>query len=295
MLSTVLRSCAVRVCVGIRVLHCCLVRVGHRPRPSPIAADSGTTDTYLPAAVAAGFRAAWARATGGAHGGYTPGGVYRLTAAQFGALPSVFYVLAAAGSQGGVAQGGAEGALATVPTVRVQQRPSAYMEAVEVEVEAAGAAAGSSSASRLYRARVYLDEGAGAVLGANAMQGYDVVFDQAAGRMGWAASACDLTRLTRRVINGTGTGITGSLLGSLGDGPLGPPAGAEGAEGAEGAGAAGAGAPPVGPDGAGGRVGQVAVVRTSEGRPAQPGPAVWQHCACLAVAGLLLLRDRRPA
>ena len=138
--------------------------------------DSGTTDTYLPSSVAAAFKAAFSRATNLLPGGYRTGVEYHLPIGHVystgnggsvrPALPDIVFTLA-----------GAPGA----PDVNVVMWPSAYLELVQHT---------KGSTQGTFKARVYLDEWGGAVLGANVMRNHDVHFDQESNRLGWAPSSC---------------------------------------------------------------------------------------------------------
>jgi hypothetical protein len=139
--------------------------------------DSGTTDTYLPSSVAAAFKAAFSRATNLLPGGYRTGVEYHLpighvystgnSGSKRPALPDIVFTLA-----------GAPGA----PDVNVVMWPSAYLELVQHT---------KGSTQGTFKARVYLDEGSGAVLGANVMRNHDMHFDQENSRIGWAPSSCE--------------------------------------------------------------------------------------------------------
>ncbi|KAG5190098.1 aspartic peptidase domain-containing protein [Tribonema minus] len=134
--------------------------------------DSGTTDTYLPEACAARFRAAWRAATGR---DYSESAPQRLARAELAALPALTFVF----------RGGA----------RVDVLPEAYMVARAALTLTRLAASAQEKVGKSYVARVYLDEANGAVLGANFMRDHDVFFDQANSRVGFAPANCNWTAL----------------------------------------------------------------------------------------------------
>jgi len=117
--------------------------------------DSGTTDTYLPRAAEQKFKTLFAQLAGGQqyHNNEVP-----LTAAQLARLPVLVYRLE---TDGGF--------------VDVECPPANYVEVI---------------GGRRYANRVYLSEAAGTVLGANFMNGFDVIFDPDGLRLGLARSDC---------------------------------------------------------------------------------------------------------
>merc|ERR1719157_17192 len=142
------------------------VRVGDVKMTGSIAAfqqgkgtivDSGTTDTYLPRAIAAQFQTAFKAATGM---DFVGGKQYTMSAEQVGALPAVYFDLNNGEDQGGVT---------------VAMPSSHYMDAVRPGT---------------YRMRLYATESSGAILGANAMRNHDVIFDEENNRMGWVEADC---------------------------------------------------------------------------------------------------------
>jgi len=115
--------------------------------------DSGTTDTYLPMASAAAFKAKWKELTKSDYSN-SP---LRLSEKKFSSLPVLTFVF-----EGGV---------------RVDMPPENYLE--------------KNPRSNLYTPRVYLDERTGSVFGANFMRNNDVLFDQTNQRIGFAPANCE--------------------------------------------------------------------------------------------------------
>jgi Xylanase inhibitor N-terminal/Xylanase inhibitor C-terminal len=134
--------------------------------------DSGTTDTYLPQAVAERFLEVWFALTGLSFQKRKN----RYSWSAFLSLPSITIVF--------------EG------NVTLTVEPSSYMEGVPSTPDWTG--------TRELVNRVYLDEPEGAVLGANAMTGHEILFDTEGQRIGLAKADCDLesngvTRLQREM------------------------------------------------------------------------------------------------
>jgi hypothetical protein len=142
--------------------------------------DSGTTDTYLNQAVAKEFNRAWKRATGKA---YTHAPI-RLTPDELRSLPTILVQCHAytrkadpsiedygsiPGYAGGLDPRNPNDLLIAIPA-------TSYMD--------------YSAVTKMYTSRVYFTETAGGVLGSNAMQGHNVVFDWENGRIGFAESTC---------------------------------------------------------------------------------------------------------
>jgi hypothetical protein len=132
--------------------------------------DSGTTDTYLPSAVRGQFQALFRSLTGKE---YSNKQAY-YTKEQFSKLPTVVFRLQAAGQAG---------------TVDLEVAPSSYME-FQKEAGGGGAAGGAGR----YTPRIYLTEATGAVLGANAINEHNVIFDPDNLRVGFAKSRCSYER-----------------------------------------------------------------------------------------------------
>ena len=143
--------------------------------------DSGTTDTYMTRRLAEPFKRLWEEVAGRK---YTHDPV-TLTDEQLRSLPTIMFQL----------EGSKDGANDNMPAdfdgtglaekldpsnpkdVLIAMPASHYME---FDVE-----------KNNYVSRLYLEEGSGSVLGANAMMGHDVLFDIDNRRIGWAESECD--------------------------------------------------------------------------------------------------------
>lgn len=122
--------------------------------------DSGTTDTYLPQAVADRFQEVWTELTGLVFTKRKK----RFSWSEFRLLPDISITF--------------EGNM----TLTVE--PSSYMEGVPSTPDWVG--------TKELVNRVYLDESEGAVLGANSMTGHEILFDAQGQRVGLARADCDL-------------------------------------------------------------------------------------------------------
>jgi hypothetical protein len=122
--------------------------------------DSGTTDTYLPYNLAPAFKALFSSLTGGIA---YENKLIKLTDRKYASLPTIVYRLE--GATGG--------------QVDIHQPPRSYLE--------------RHGDGDSYTPRVYLTEGTGAVLGANFIINYNVVFDIEQMRLGFARSDCAST------------------------------------------------------------------------------------------------------
>jgi len=119
--------------------------------------DSGTTDTYLPASITKKFKEHFHQFTGDIQ--FTLETIH-LNAQQLKKLPDIVFVLE------GVADG---------ENVEVVMSWSDYTDSVGTDE---------------YVFRIYLFESSGAVLGANFMNGYNIVFDADGQRLGFVPSDC---------------------------------------------------------------------------------------------------------
>ena len=117
--------------------------------------DSGTTDTYLPSAVASKFQALFKELSGV---GFTQANT-QLDQAQLDKMPNIVYVIEDTDGK----------------TFEVLMPWTNYVDSV---------------GGGKYAFRIYLTEGSGSVLGANFMAGYNVVFDYDGQRVGFAKSDC---------------------------------------------------------------------------------------------------------
>lgn len=132
--------------------------------------DSGTTDTYLPSKLAKSFGKAAMITTDGLTD--FSDGVRRrsYSFAEFEMLPNLTFVMA--------------------NNVTLTMQPRYYMEGITLdhlnEVE-------TWTGKKVLTNRVYLDEAEGAVLGANAMIGFDILFDTQGHQVGIAKADCTAT------------------------------------------------------------------------------------------------------
>lgn len=130
--------------------------------------DSGTTDTYLPLAIKNAFMDAFRKATDGQL--VYSGENVKLSASQLVLLPDIVFSFSQAPStNNGTTAAPAE-------SIEIRMPPASYLDVV---------------GDGQYAYRVYLSERQGAVLGANFMNGYNVIFDAEGGRIGFAKSTCN--------------------------------------------------------------------------------------------------------
>ena len=120
--------------------------------------DSGTTDTYLPAAAKKSFDKVFLAVAGRKYQANVP---QRLSPSELRALPTIVYRLQAANG-----------------SIDVESPPTAYAERLP---------------NGQVAFRVYLTEARGSVLGANFMDGHNVLFDAPRRRIGFAAASCQLS------------------------------------------------------------------------------------------------------
>ena len=128
--------------------------------------DSGTTDTYLPSNLLGKFAAAFKKASNNAVN-YATGNIV-LTEEQLTKLPTIVFTLEGIGGVGG--------GDTTGPPVEVAMPMANYVDSV---------------GGGKYALRVYLTEKSGSVLGSNFMNGYNIIFDPEANRVGIAKSNCN--------------------------------------------------------------------------------------------------------
>jgi Xylanase inhibitor N-terminal len=141
--------------------------------------DSGTTDTYLHKKLAKSFAAVWKTVT---KKEYNHKG-FLLTADQVRRLPTILIQMRAYG--GGRSIGAPTDTVGFAGTLD----PSAPYD-ILLAVPATSYLEYSPKTG-LYTSRLYFTESAGGVIGANAMQGHNVVFDWESGRVGFAESTCE--------------------------------------------------------------------------------------------------------
>jgi len=159
-----------------------------RTRGKKVSIDSGTTDTYLTREIAPAFQEAWKKLTGKI---YNNDPVH-LTKEEVNSLPTILFQLAGDEKKNDKVKKshqnpdllvGLAGSLDPDHPldVIVAMPPSHYME-YDKERER-------------YVPRFYMDEMWTPVIGANAMMGHDVNFDEDQHHIGWAESPCDYSEL----------------------------------------------------------------------------------------------------
>jgi len=143
--------------------------------------DSGTTDTYLHKKLANSFASMWKAVTKKeySHNGFL------LSDDQLKRLPTILVQMRAFDSRRDPALG------STVETIGYTGKldPTSPYD-VLLAIPATNYMEYSPTTS-LYTSRLYFTETQGGVLGANAIQGHNVVFDWEHGRVGFAESSCD--------------------------------------------------------------------------------------------------------
>mmetsp|Transcript_23948 Transcript_23948/g.36230 ORF Transcript_23948/g.36230 Transcript_23948/m.36230 type:complete len:493 (+) Transcript_23948:51-1529(+) len=127
--------------------------------------DSGTTDTYLPQAIAERFQKVWSRLTVGLHYARRK---YKYSYAEYEKLPSISFQFA--------------------NNVTLTVDPESYMESVSTSTTLSR---DPWEGTRELVNRIYIDEPTGAVLGANTMLGHDILFDIQGKQVGLAKADCD--------------------------------------------------------------------------------------------------------
>jgi hypothetical protein len=145
--------------------------------------DSGTTDTYWNRNMANLFKDAFSGLTGGKSYSNSP---IHLSKEELAALPTILFQLEGDEATNGKLPDGASGLVGDLDPehpydVLLAFPPSHYYEYDEDKDQ--------------YTGRFYLTESSGSVLGANAMMGHNVLFDSDNGRIGWAESNCNYTKL----------------------------------------------------------------------------------------------------
>ena len=142
--------------------------------------DSGTTDTYLNQQVAREFNKAWKKITGVSYSNMP----ISLTSEQLNRLPTILIQCQAFAG-------------ADDPSIEDYDSISGYTGSLDpsspndllLAIPATSYMDFSPITGR-YMSRLYFTESAGSVLGSNAMQGHNVVFDWENGRVGFAESSC---------------------------------------------------------------------------------------------------------
>jgi hypothetical protein len=119
--------------------------------------DSGTTDTFLPLALANDFEQAWFNETGLIYTKHP----FRTTFEDFLKLPTIVFVL--------------------TNKITLQVPPLHYMEVASMK---------RWWGTREVTNRMYVDEPDGAVLGLNTQRGYDILYESSNDRLGFAKADC---------------------------------------------------------------------------------------------------------
>mmetsp|Transcript_457 Transcript_457/g.900 ORF Transcript_457/g.900 Transcript_457/m.900 type:complete len:648 (-) Transcript_457:171-2114(-) len=154
-----------------------------------IIVDSGTTDTYFSNALAGPFKKVWKELTGENYG-HIP---IALTDQQLRDMPTIVLVMSgmdgdAVGDEPTGNPNDVAGYAGDVTELSANPRD------VVIAIPASHYMEYDPDTSK-YVARFYTEESSGSVIGANAMMGYDVFFDSARGRIGFAESDCDYVSL----------------------------------------------------------------------------------------------------
>ena len=151
--------------------------------------DSGTTDTYFSRVLGGPFRQIWKELTGNDYN-HSP---ISITDAEIAALPTIILVLSA--DEGSAVGDEPKGNPDDVPGYAGETDLSSNPRDVVLAIPAAHYLEYYPDIGK-YVPRFYTDEeGGGSVIGANAMMGHNVFFDNSRKRIGFAESNCDYTSL----------------------------------------------------------------------------------------------------
>lgn len=146
--------------------------------------DSGTTDTYLHRSLAKPFNAAWKSITGQPYSNLP----IRLTRQQIAELPTILIQLMPYSTGFDENLGSPDDVIGLVGSKLDENSPNDILLAVPATHYME-----YSPSKDVYTSRFYFTETRGGVLGANSLQGHDVVFDWDYGRIGFAESTCKVT------------------------------------------------------------------------------------------------------
>jgi len=146
--------------------------------------DSGTTDTYLHKSLAQPFNNAWKKITGKP---YTNLPV-KLTRQQILKLPTILVQLVPYDTGFDDNLGSPDDVIGLVGNTLDENSPTDVIIAIPATHYME-----YSPSKNVYTSRFYFTETRGGVLGANALQGHDVVFDWDYGRIGFAESSCKVS------------------------------------------------------------------------------------------------------
>jgi hypothetical protein len=151
--------------------------------------DSGTTDTYFSRALDGPFKKIWKELTGHDYN-HNP---ISISQEEIAALPTILMVMSGysdevvgdepTGDPDDIAGYAGNTDLSSNPRDVVLAIPASHYLEYDPDIGK-------------YVPRFYTDEGSGSVLGANAMMGHDVFFDNGRGRIGFAESICDYMSLS---------------------------------------------------------------------------------------------------
>ncbi len=158
-------------------------------RDRGVIVDSGTTDTYLCSSIRKEFSKAWKEATGTE---YSNSAIY-LTQSQLEKLPTLLVQLQASGTMAEKTpvSNFSDGSLRNSKPVMGQvgyldpDHPGDVLLSIP-----ATSYMEYSPTLKVYTSRLFFTESRGGVIGANAMQGHNVLFDWQYGRIGFAQSSC---------------------------------------------------------------------------------------------------------
>jgi hypothetical protein len=155
-------------------------------RDRGIIVDSGTTDTYLCSSVREEFSRAWKDATGVE---YSNSAIY-LTRSQLQKLPTLLVQLQASHAVDDLPQN----SKTTNPETRPVLGQVGYLDPTHWSDVLLAIPATSymeySPTLKVYSSRLFFTESRGGVIGANAIQGHNVLFDWQHSRIGFAQSSC---------------------------------------------------------------------------------------------------------
>lgn len=139
--------------------------------------DSGTTDTFLPTALQDVFDAAWSEQTGRSILHHFPSRSSTYSIAEIRALPSIRIVLANA-------------VTLTLPAAHYMEGAADFEKYTQQQANHNSTEQHDEETLFVLKYRVYTNEAAGAVLGINAMLGYDILYDAENEKVGFAKSIC---------------------------------------------------------------------------------------------------------
>ncbi len=176
--------------------------------------DSGTTDTYLHVSIAKQFELAWEIATEG-RWQFSNDRSIALDGEELLRLPTILIEMAAYGEfalpnekKSGLA--GESGDPNLPQDVILAIPASHYME----YAAPIGGARVVGEGKGTYTPRIYFTETQGSVIGANAMQAHNVLFDRENGRVGFAESSCEYQEQSEAISGEGGVMSVDCILGA---------------------------------------------------------------------------------